>query len=1324
MLLDTTRRLGLGIFPRFLIPTLAAAILVFYGAAVSAQTQVSLSPSASPTAGQAGVTSINVTGSNFPTGTISPSQVQISVRSATAGAGPAGSATATAITTIIGSTRRVAFTLPSSLVVTSPTSYVVSLSGTTTSGVLFATRNTASLTVNPPAFIASSTPSSALPGQSLTVVLTGGLTDFLQGSTQASFGPGVSVGAGAAGGFGYVTVTSRTSATAQLTIAGGAAVGARSIAVRTGSQQAALTNGFVVLQPPPPNITAVASPPRNSAGWNNTSVTVTFTCASSGVPIASCTPPVTVSNEGASQVVTGTAVDAGGNSASAAVVLNIDKTPPNVAITSPVDDAALFSARANTLGTAGDALSGMSHVTCNGAAAVLAGGVFTCGVDIAPGGGSIVAVATDVAGNGRTSVPVDVTVLPSPVVTITAPENLSFMNTSPVMVRGTVNNSSAVVNVNGIPAPLSAGGFSLLVPLTEGTNTLTAVAANPGGNTGSASVAVTLDTTPPHISIDTPKGSAVTTDSAIAVSGTVNDIVVGTVNDQEAQVTVNGVSAQVANRTYAVSSIPLALGQNTVQVIARDRVGNTATDFITMTRVSATEPPAPAIGEAVITRSLSIVSGNSQSAGIGAELSAPLVVVLRDSSGSPLPNQPVVFKVTGNSGLVASGGAGTPSAAVMTDTNGRAQVLWTLGQRSGAGINSVRASAALTIAPVDFTATALTGPAAHIVIDSGDNQTGIAGQPLTFPLVTVVTDAGYNRVPNVAVTFKVAAGGGALDGADSKVVTTDSDGRALALFAPGPENLNSSHLVEATFAGNPGSPATFLATSKAVGDPAATRISGVVLDNSDHPIPDVTIRLYRTNQGSNNNLPLQVGTPVTTDSRGSFVIQDAPIGFFKLMADGSTATAGEQRYPTLEYSLVTVAGQDNTVGMPIYLPPLDTRNRLCVDETNGGTLTLPESPGFALTVAAGSATFPGGSRTGCITVTTVNPEKVPMAPGFGQQPRYIVSIQPAGTKFNPPAPMSFPNVDALPPRAITEMYSYDHDLSMFVAIGTGIVSDDGAVIASGPGSGVLKAGWHCGGDPNTTGSVATCEICQKCEGNKCLADLARNGQICEPGNQLGQNQSPRDLNLSFNSGADKIRVVIGESCGVDRRCASGACVAAPDPNGFNVPQVSEAISAALAKIFNNADETACIEADLRAKMQAKLKDKGLVIACRPDEASQVATCADTVSLNSNNMLLKPGSFTGDCGPMASTLLHEMVHGAGGDPGAPDLAYHNGPGLSDCRDRAYGCEESCFPESTGSKKGNLYACLVPETAFSTEAERANLGCNPCQLVNGKLVCTTR
>ena len=42
------------------------------------------------------------------------------------------------------------------------------------------------------------------------------------------------------------------------------------------------------------------------------------------------------------------------------------------------------------------------------------------------------------------------------------------------------------------------------------------------------------------------------------------------------------------------------------------------------------------------------------------------------------------------------------------------------------------------------------------------------------------------------------------------------------------------------------------------------------------------------------------------------------------------------------------------------------------------------------------------------------------------------------------------------------------------------------MISSDPGVGVIKAGWHCGGNPNTVGSAGTCSACERCQGTQCL----------------------------------------------------------------------------------------------------------------------------------------------------------------------------------------------------------------------------------------------
>lgn len=81
----------------------------------------------------------------------------------------------------------------------------------------------------------------------------------------------------------------------------------------------------------------------------------------------------------------------------------------------------------------------------------------------------------------------------------------------------------------------------------------------------------------------------------------------------------------------------------------------------------------------------------------------------------------------------------------------------------------------------------------------------------------------------------------------------------------------------------------------------------------------------------------------------------------------------------------------------------------------------------------------------------------------------IVTIQPPGVSFDPPAVVTFPNADGLPAGAVTEMFSFDHDLGMFVSIGTGTVSEDGLIVRSDPGFGVVKGGWHCAAPTTPSG---------------------------------------------------------------------------------------------------------------------------------------------------------------------------------------------------------------------------------------------------------------
>lgn len=515
------------------------------------------------------------------------------------------------------------------------------------------------------------------------------------------------------------------------------------------------------------------------------------------------------------------------------------------------------------------------------------------------------------------------------------------------------------------------------------------------------------------------------------------------------QVTVNGLPAQVNNRSYNINGLPLDLGSNTLRLIATDRSGNSATQSLNITRKAPSQTQ------------IKKISGDQQTAPISSPLNNPLIVQIQ-KDGLPVPNIPVIFKVTDNDGLLQSGNtppaSDTPASLIIvnTDPQGQAQARLTLGSRAGAGNNGVQAYSTAADGIILFNASGTPKPAALISVDSGNNQFGAIGQTLVLPFVAVVTDSGYNRLPGVPVSFTVKQGGGHFQDNSGTPVTTlnttsDSDGRVLASLTlgsqPGQDNNRIEASVGADTTTSTSPPAVFSASAKIPADPAQTRISGIVLDNSNNPIPGVTMRLYQANLGLRNNVHIEVATPVSTDAKGYFNMAPVPVGLYKLMADGNTASSTNNIYPTLEYDIVTVSGQDNNVGMPIYLPALDPLAKLCVDPYSGGTLTIPSAPGFSLTLQPGAATFPGGAKSGCITVTPVNPDKVPMTPGFGQQPRYVITIQPVGTSFNPPAAITIPNMDGLAPRARTEMYSYDHDLAAFVAIGSATVSADGSVIA-------------------------------------------------------------------------------------------------------------------------------------------------------------------------------------------------------------------------------------------------------------------------------------
>lgn len=151
--------------------------------------QVKLNTWTNPSSGQAGTTNVNLTGSGFPSGTIPPGNVTITV-AATCGGPALATTTGLKVTKLIGTSDRVEFLIPASL---AQDTYDVSLTGTTSGGTKFSSTNCSLMKVLPPKTVLSS----CVPSSSLGVLLppkgTGNVTVYVPNGAWATSNTGIGV---------------------------------------------------------------------------------------------------------------------------------------------------------------------------------------------------------------------------------------------------------------------------------------------------------------------------------------------------------------------------------------------------------------------------------------------------------------------------------------------------------------------------------------------------------------------------------------------------------------------------------------------------------------------------------------------------------------------------------------------------------------------------------------------------------------------------------------------------------------------------------------------------------------------------------------------------------------------------------------------------------------------------------------------------------------------------------------------------------------------------------------------------------------------------
>jgi hypothetical protein len=291
------------------------------------------------------------------------------------------------------------------------------------------------------------------------------------------------------------------------------------------------------------------------------------------------------------------ATDTAGNSTtSPSISVTVDHLPPTVAMTNPVNGAAITGV-INLAVNAFDSV-GVQKVQYYRDSSILLGTSLSAPFDLSwdstavtQGSHTLFAVATDLAGNTQTSTVVNVSVdNTAPVVSLSAPANGAFV-TGTLAVSATATDNVAISKVEfyrddnvllttDTSSPYTFNWDSTTV--TQGAHTLYAIAEDTTGlRTTSATMAITVDNTAPTVAITSPaNGATVPRNTSVNINANASDnfgvvkveFYVGTT-----------LRCTVTSAPYTcVWQVPVQKGNFNLRATAYDVVGKTATHMISV----------------------------------------------------------------------------------------------------------------------------------------------------------------------------------------------------------------------------------------------------------------------------------------------------------------------------------------------------------------------------------------------------------------------------------------------------------------------------------------------------------------------------------------------------------------------------------------------------------------------------------------------------------------------------------------------------------------------------------------------------------------------
>jgi RHS repeat-associated protein len=926
------------------------------------------------------------------------------------------------------------------------------------------------------------------------VTITGQLTNFVQGATQASFGAGISVGGAAAGGPGFVAVMNSTTAMATLNIAADAPLGGRTVTVQTGTQQVSLNSGFTVLIGLPVITSVTPNSGQQGQALPSVAVVGQFTNFVNGTTVANFGSGITVNST--------TVTDATHATVSITILGTATLGGRTVTMTTGTEVASLnsgFTVGGVPVITSVTPNTGQQGQTLPSVAVVGQFTNFVNGTTVANFGAGITVNSTTVT--DATHATVSITVLGSATlggrtVTMTTGSEVASLNNGftvgslPVITSVTPSTGQqgqtlptiAVVGqftnfVNGTTVASFGGGITVNSTfVTDATHATVSIAILGTATLGGRTVTMTTGTEVaalnngftvggiPVITSVTPNtGQQGQTLPTGAVVGQFTNFVNGTtVANFGAGITVN--STAVTDATHATVSITIlgtaALGGRTVTMTTGTEVASLNNGFT----VSTVAQPG-------------ITDFNPKSGPVGT-----LVTV----SGTNLaPAQ-------GTAAQVSMSGQGAGTIAAPVDSATPTSLAFTVPPGAATGLVSITVNSGTATTSVPFTVT----PSSNFTLTVGPSPANlIQGQSVSVA-AALASQSQFNQLAALGVTGLPSG----VTAAFKPPNITAGQTAVLTLTASANQPIATSNLSVSAAATVDGLPVTQSAPVSLSVVARTTTLLGrtVVSDAAETPIAGVTVTTL--GKDGNGNTTGCTGHTAISDAAGNFVLANLPLactGPQLIGFDGTTATTPAGKYAGVNLIFTLTSGQVTAAPIFVHLPRIDNVETFLVTQNASTDQSYAWSsiPGLAVTVYAGTTfTMPDGTQPNPFPLAAVSvpvdrlPDVKPPVPTMVMV--FIVAFQPANASTNQPVAVIYPNSAYNPPGASSVLMTLDPTHGVMVPYGSGTVSNDSTQFVPDPDPahpghryGLVHFDWHMVGTPlGNQMNPCDCIPCPTCGG--------------------------------------------------------------------------------------------------------------------------------------------------------------------------------------------------------------------------------------------------